>query len=173
MKKSIILMSFLLLFLTGCGEKDSYVCLNGYTLNPGNNKCYREVETEATPNYYCTDTDEVIDGSKCKKTALTQANITRACNPGYYAEGGLCVKSGTIINYEKCGVNKTYDSKKDECYDKVNTIILYNCSTGELDGTTCVNISYSDALLEYICPDNYTVSGTKCYRSIVMDAVKE
>ena len=110
---------------------------------------------------------------KCIKTDLTQAKISRVCNPGYYSEGGICIKDGTIVNYNKCGLDKTYDSKTGKCHDKVNVILLYKCDTGELDGSTCVHISESDALLEYVCPEEYELKGQMCYRTIKMDAVKK
>ena len=45
------------------------------------------------------------------------------------------------------------------------------CDVGDLEGSTCVQISYSDAKSEYVCDDNkYTAKGDTCYYTITMEA---
>lgn len=167
--KKIVFLIFIVL-LTGC-EKD-YICLNGYDLNDETNICTRVVEEEASLKYYCSDkTNELIDG-KCKKTELSSAKIEKKCNSGFSLEGTVCIKDGTVLNYMKCGANRTYSSKTNECYDKISAISIYKCDQGKLDKTSCVKITLTDALSKYTCPETYELNDKTCTKTIIMDAVK-
>lgn len=168
--KFIFLIPLIMFFVTGCGEEE-WMCLNGYVLDEATKTCSRTVEKPATLNYYCDGQNEKVEGKQCKKTITHQATPSKVCNPGFSMEGGLCVKDGTIANIIQCGANRTYNESNGECYDKISAVTIYKCDVGDLEGSTCVQISYSDAKTEYVCDDNkYTAKGDTCYYTITMEA---
>lgn len=176
MKKIFFLTPLLLPLLTACGTPE-YYCLKGYVFNEADKTCVRTVVEEASINYYCEGKNETIDGQKCKKANISPATPTKVCNPGFYVEGSLCIKEGTVANISKCGSARTFNKADGRCYDKIPAVTTYQCKEGTPDGSTCVVFTYSDALTEYVCDDpKYKLNtDNKCEYVITMNAknVKE
>lgn len=168
--KKLLLVIFVFL-LSGC--TNDYMCLNGYKFNESDKTCTRVVSEEATLEFYCETKTDKLEEEKCKTTTLTPAKIEKVCNKGYALEGTRCVKDGTVVNFIKCGTDRTFSNSTLECYDKINAITIYRCEKGNLDKTSCVEISYSDASSKYVCKENYKIDDKNmCHQTIVMNAVK-
>ena len=130
----------------------TYSCPSGYTKSGSgsNTTCSKQGTSYADPiisytyNYYCP-SGYNKDGNKCYKTSEPDKRVTEtiySCPSGYQKEG--------------------YGSNT-KCYKIITTPGTYYCSNNKakLQGDKCIiTEGYT-----YSCPSNYTLKGTKCYKT--------
>lgn len=85
----------------------TYSCPDGFTKEPDNSACCRVETIEG--DYYCENSNAVLEGNKCKITIPGGEVIGYSCPNGYTKEGKYCYKkttkkinatSKTVVTYE-------------------------------------------------------------------------
>ena len=131
MKKNLLLIFLILLFITGCGKGKEveievkeivYECEEGYTLNYD---------------------------KRCEKSTVIPANINYTCPEGYYLNGNICQREDlkTVeIGNPVCEVGYEYDSWRNVCMSTktVPSYYEYNCPNNSIEYNKACYVYLSD-----------------------------
>ena len=153
-------------------SKTTYSCPSGYTLS--GTKCNKSTTTTDTKN--------------------ATSKTTYSCPSGYTLSGTKCNKNNSVVSYYKKGdyVKTVYNATSvpsdtnSYFYDMTGSDYVYDCSSScamkwvytykvykaEPVYKTVTDTKNATSKTTYSCPSGYTLSGTKCNKSVTTTDTK-
>lgn len=134
---------------------------------------------DANKEYYCAD-GFTLSGTTCVYTITTNALSLPTCNNGGYVSGNQCVtleKEYAKPIWYCITTNELLDEATIEktCKEKGYPRNILGCPLGYYPdaGNTCSKLvnKYTPAIIDYQCPSDYKLSGTKCVKTSTVDAL--
>lgn len=117
------------------------VCPSSYEMFSGANSCVKKDYKSATIEYYCVISGDELIGTKCK-SSHTFTPVNGSClTSSYVLENDVCVSYSDALQRKVC----PNDYKLESSYSN-----------------NCVKTESIAPIVEYYCPDGYTLNGTNC-----------
>lgn len=135
---------------------------------------------DANKEYYCAE-GFTLSGTACVYTITTNALSLPTCNNGGYVSGNQCVtleKEYANPIWYCIGTYPLVESEAEidrKCKEKGYPRNLTECPLGYYPdtGNTCSKLvnKYTPAIINYQCPSDYKLSGTKCVKTSTVEAL--
>jgi hypothetical protein len=143
---------------------------------PSGNNCVMKETLVAQKQYTCP-TGQVPSGTGDQTVcSVAPAALIVTCPlDGYSVSGSTCSKSTSAlrnVSYPECAGYYTLSAPVGQCRRNASRTVESFCTAtinGTLVGNTCVKY-VNKPILRYTCPTYYTVSGSKCIRTVTQSA---